>query len=157
MRMIARGKWAKVYDLGEKVLIKSDDPIKECVALFCEGDRLPELTKVDYGVYECPKYTIGRGIVGKLSPEDQRDYRTLRKLASGLRLRLRRYDCFQQLQQAIDQAQLQADIRASLESVLYNAANYTDFIGFEISPRNIAIDKSGKLILLDLFFDRNLP
>lgn len=154
MRMIGRGKWAKVYDLGDKVLIKSEDPIKDCIAVFCEGDRLPELVKVDYGVFECPKYVVGRGIVGKLTPEDRADYQTLRKLASGLRLQ--RYKWHEQITQAIEQADLQADVRESLESVIYRSADYTDWVGFEISPRNIAINKSGKLILLDLFFDRNL-
>jgi hypothetical protein len=44
----------------------------------------------------------------------------------------------------------------ALEILMSTAANYSNEFTFEFSPRNLATDAKGNLVLLDMLFDRDV-
>lgn len=154
MKLIGRGHWSRVYlqDCGTKVLIKSKDPIKECMAYgwFPESRLFPELTCIDKGMYEGKFYS--KQPLSALNKADALIYKMLRKVFSvGLPYGTKAADRLCAWQRVINDSDLQPWIKADLCAALDACGNWSTNVMFEISPRNIAVD-NGQLVLLDCFF-----
>ena len=154
MKLIGRGHWSRVYlqDCGTKVLIKSKDPIKECMAYgwFPESRLFPELTCIDTGMYECKFYP--KNPISTLNKADAMIYKMLRGIgAAGIPNCSRVGDRLFAWQDAINNSDLHPWIKSDLCAALDACGNWSTNVMFEISPRNVAVD-NGQLVLLDCFF-----
>ena len=154
MRLIGRGHWSRVYlqDCGTKVLIKSKDPVKECMAYgwFPESRLFPEITCIDKGMYECKYYP--KRPISELSKGDAWIYKTLRKIFTGsIPSGTKSWNRLFAWQQVINESDLQPWVKNDLCAALDACGNWSTNVMFEISPRNIAVD-NGQLVLLDCFF-----
>lgn len=154
-KLVGKGAFSKVYEYGEdQVLIHSNDMQKACYAeqdLDC--DYLPKLEKIynddhlpykdGYSWYISPRYNKVRAFTKELKSNDLELYRTLKGVFdSGAR----EYEGLRKVFAELNLGYL-CDIVDSL-------CNYisTNNLRFEISPRNIALDNNGDLVLLDCFF-----
>lgn len=157
LTLIGKGTFSRVYQFSaEKILIVSCDPFKEALALWAIGDHVPALERVDYdgdckSLYTCPKYTKVTAPKKQLKPEHYHAYKLLRGIT--IPYNINPYDRYSWLYGQFKALDIREGIRDSLLSMLDSVSNYSHLIGFEISPRNIAIDNLGDLILLDVFFD----
>lgn len=163
--LIGRGMFSTVYRKNAKtVLIKSVDPVKECMALgwFPPRSRMfPKTTRVailydDQGtaLYEQRYYPKVKSLKAALKPAEWEFYRELRDNV------WRSCNVFGNDQFKI-LVSLQALIKAlpskyarkkaALLGAVDALTNYGPDIRFEISPRNMAAH-NGNLILLDCFF-----
>ena len=154
LKQIGKGMFSKVYgETDSTVLINSSDPIKECNALWglADSDLFPEIERIEYGcdssLYRMKRYNKVRAPKKELLPDQYRIYTELRKL-----MRMS-YENNYQFADCVNSLDLDEDTKESIICAFESCMNYTDKVGFEISPRNIAVDE-GKLILLDCFFDR---
>ena len=141
-----------LQDCGTKVLIKSKDPIKECMAYgwFPESRLFPELTCIDKGMYESKFYP--KQPLSALNKADALIYKMLRRVFDvGLPLGAKSWDRLFAWQRVINESDLQPWVKADLCDALDACGNWSTDVMFEISPRNIAVDK-GQLVLLDCFF-----
>ncbi len=160
-KFIGKGTFSRVYLMeNNRVMIRSTDPIKECMAhgWFPESRFFPEVSLVDYGVYEMEYYPRASSLKGALDKEDYALYQTLRTMADVFRARavnIRDAERHSELHEVInkfeqDNPQFSEAFEALREAV-DACGNYGTDIGFEVSPRNVAV-KEGKLILLDVFY-----
>lgn len=156
---VGQGKFSKVYRKDEKkVLIKSRDQVKECMSLgwFPETFIFPKIEMLgwsevepNYCFYEAKFYPKCEKLSASLDAFDFEFYKELRKLR--LKDYRRNYlyenwiNTFQTLPGKFHKRR--DDLIEAVEAL----TNYGPDVCFEISPRNIAVDK-GKLILLDCFF-----
>ena len=161
MQLIGKGTFSKVYAIDEnKVKIVSSDPAKECLALWGFGESplwpVLELTdRLDNGdnVFIGTRYKTGRGVKSLLNPRAYKLYLALRKCGDRLYFG-KKHDAPQYWQRVFTEGLTDefADEREALCEAIDALRNYGDDIRFEISPRNVAADKAGGLILLDVFF-----
>lgn len=153
-KLIGKGAFTKAYLLDSgRVLLKSCDPIKECMAWgwFPEHELFPHVTMIDTGVYEMDYYPRVRSLKSALQPEQYALYKQLRSLCAGLEMPRNTYDNYSYLYDAFSNSNLAQDIKDVLLEALDACANIGPQMWFEISPRNVAV-KDGKLVLLDVFF-----
>lgn len=155
LKLIGKGAFTKCYRLSdEKVLLVSNDPIKECMALGWFPDS-PLFPKVEFGAergtYEMNYYPRLRGTKKFLDHDQYEIYKTLRALHE--RTVYRCNGNYHKLYEAFEQ-NLTGDLKETMLEALDACADMGFDVSFEISPRNIAI-KDGKLILLDCFFIRS--
>lgn len=152
MKLIGKGLFSKVYKVSEKqVLVKTDDPVKECFALFLSNDYdiFPdyEITE-NNNEYLCEYYPKVKSLKNELLPEHYAIYKELRALnidRSG-----NRHMYYNKWREQFETVSNET-YREGLIEALDELTNYGSDICFEISPRNVAV-KDGKLILLDVFF-----
>jgi hypothetical protein len=153
LQVIGHGMLSMVFrETDTTVLVVSDDPAKECMSFGWMPDSplMPTIERIEYGelsLYRMPLYTRVTSPKKQLKPRDYAVYQELRELQNSIvhslswkninALEAVGTDCANLLIECIDAM-----------------SNYTDQCGFEISPRNIALDKNGDLILLDCFYDR---
>ena len=160
MKLIGKGAFTKAYlnDNGKTVTLYSVCPIKECMALggFPKSPLFPKLERIDYldsgeGVYIMEYYPKVKSLKNALYPNQYAIYRELRGLR-GLKISLTQnpYDGYRELYNAF-KALKNRRVREVMLYALEACANYGSDIGFEISPRNVAV-KNKKLVLLDCFF-----
>lgn len=156
MKVIGKGLFSTAYKKNnKKALIKSCCPMKEAMALgFFPNSRLfPRVTQVDFQEYEMPLYTKRKSLKKSLVPQDWELYKELKELfesqwAAAAAPRESRYAHWRKAFKTIKNKRA----RTALLEALDGCANYTQNIGFEVSPRNVAVTESGRLVLLDVFF-----
>ena len=157
MKLIGKGAFTKAYlnDDGKTVTLYSVCPIKEGMALgwFPESPLFPKLERIDYldsgeGVYIMEYYPKVKSLKNTLSPNQYAIYRELRGL--NIPLTQNPYDGYQELYNAFKTLKNRR-VREIMLYALDSCVNYGSDIGFEISPRNVAV-KNKKLVLLDCFF-----
>ena len=160
--LIGRGMFSTVYRKNAKtVLIKSMDPVKECMAMgwFPSSRMFPKTTRVallddDQGtaLYEQRYYPKAKSLKTALKPVEWEFYRELRELQSNINRLLDDYKALASLQALIKALPGKyARKKSALLGAIDALTNYGQDIRFEISPRNVAVH-NGRLILLDCFF-----
>ena len=152
MKRIGKGHFTTAYMcIDGKVLLKSRDYIKECMAIgWFPNSRL--FPKVDRGQHDgeyimkyYPRVTLPKK---SLKKEEYVFYMELREIDNS------GYSGFDELWAAFHG--LSNKYRGKiLIQALEACANYGYDICFEISPRNISVSESGNLILMDCFFIRS--
>lgn len=160
--LIGRGMFSAVYRKNVKtVLIKSIDPVKECMALgwFPSSRMFPKTTRVallddDQGtaLYEQRYYPKVKSLKTALKPAEWEFYRVLREVHNNVNRFLDDYKALDSLQSLISTMPSKyARKKAALLGAIDALTNYGPDVRFEISPRNVAVH-NGRLILLDCFF-----
>ena len=151
---IGKGAFTQAYKYKGRVYIKSVDSVKECIALFCKGHRyLPAITRLDYlddgsAVYSMPFYHK----LTKQHKEAWKQYKTLCYFFSEYN-----YDT-EKILDNIDKLRVSAGLKNSLIRLIEMMINYNHYenIKLELPKHNLAVTKSGRLILLDIIFDVEL-
>lgn len=155
LKLIGKGAFTKCYQLSEdKVLLKTEDPIKECMAhgWFPDSELFPEVSHSDVeGCYEMKYYPKVRSLKNNLSPDQYRLYKELRLIFSEFRQPVNPYDRYNAWHDAFECSDLDQDIKETMQYALLACGNYGTDVCFEISPRNVAVD-DGKVVLLNCFF-----
>ena len=154
MQLIGKGSFTKAYRKDKTtVLLKSDDPIKECMSMgwFPDSRLFPKIIRTDCGEYEMKYYEKVSSLKKSLTDTHYEIYKELRKVSENIERTSNIYDG---LFNVIDGFKMIKDRR--LKEIMIRAveacSNYGSDVEFEISPRNVAVTKTGKLILLDCFF-----
>lgn len=148
MELIGKGTFSKVYKLNEKqVLIKSVCYAKACISLNLDSKWFPKLERAGYNEYTCEFYPKVKSLKTTLKPKHYKLYQELRKLSVYCANSYDYLDAWRKEFKKVSNKSL----RNVLLEVLDDLANYGTQIGFEISPRNVAV-KNGSLILLDVFY-----
>lgn len=163
-KLIGKGLFTKCYDLNNgKVVLVSSCPVKEALALgwFVSGIHWPECERIDYdvdnnnsGLYVMPKYDKPTSLKSALVEKDYKLYLQLKELAKVFQNKTinNKYDRQQVFIETVKSFKgLHYSMKNQLITAVDGLANYTCNIGFEVSPRNVAV-KNKRLILLDLFF-----
>lgn len=158
-KMIGKGAFTRAYLMSSgRVLLKSCCPIKECMSMgwFPDSPLFPVLLQVDTGVYEMDYYPKQRSLKNSLQPEHWQTYKTLKAAYYQGRLNLPKniHDTYQHWYNVFEQY-LDGELQETMLEALGACANYGSDIGFEISPRNVAVNSDGELVLLDVFFSRS--
>jgi len=159
LRQIGKGAFSTVYKkTADKVLIESTDKVKECMSLgwFPKSKLFPIIKYVganshnDLKFYECKFYEKICAVKPNLTKFDYEFYRVLRNLP--IDYQIHPYASFKELHRVFDTVPNKFHSkRRALKDALDALSNYGPDIGFEISPRNIAIENK-RLVLLDCFF-----
>lgn len=163
MKLIGRGMFSRVYQSDEvgsdHVIILSNDRAKEALSFNWHDNEtgiFPTLEKVDYTgdffVYTQKFYPRIRAWKKALDADQYRLYCDLKEVFNDTCMNVKNeYDRYYMLYNAFDKSPIREDYKQDILSMIDSLANFGADIGFEISPRNIAIE-NGKLILLDCFF-----
>lgn len=152
--LIGKGAFTKAYKYKGRVYIKSVDTAKECIALFCKGHRyLPAITRLNYlddgsAVYSMPFYNK----LTKRHKTAWQQYKILQHFFSDYN-----YDT-EQILTNIDKLKASTGLKTSLIRLIEMMASYNNYenLKFELPKYNLAVTKSGRLILLDIIFDVEL-
>lgn len=154
LKLIGKGSFTKCYQLNDTtVLLKSEDPVKECMAYgwFPDSDLFP---KVEFssisGFYEMEFYPRVKSLKNNLDDDQYQIYKDLRLAMSNIDFVLNIHDSYQKVYDAFDQLDNE-ELKEIMLEALDACTNCGSDVAFEISPRNVAV-KNGKLILLDVFF-----
>ena len=152
--LIGKGAFTQAYKYKGRVYIKSVDNAKECLALFCRGHRyLPAITRLDYlddgsAIYSMPFYN-------KLTKQHLgawKQYKILQHFFNHYN-----YDT-EQILLNVDKLKVSAGLKNSLIRLIEMMANYNHYenLRLELPKHNLAVTRSGRLILLDIIFDAEL-
>lgn len=158
LKVIGRGHFTTAYRKDRNtVILKSRDKVKECMSMgwFPETPLFPTVTRIasqddqGYSMYEM-KY-IDRVTAPKkqLTEAHFKLYQELRTLD------IKYIKDAYHLRELIEALKIKRSIKDHLIDAVSALTNYGDDIAFEISPRNIGVSKTGKLILMDVFFFKN--
>ena len=152
MRKVGRGMFTTAYLRDDGMVeLHSVDPVKECMShgWFPSSRLFPTITRIATGVYETKYYKVCRGLKSNLKPLEYAKYLALKELHVGFSVDpSEQYDMLERAFHTLKNKSL----REAMLSALQACSNYGQDIGFEVSPRNVAVSKTGNLILLDLFF-----
>lgn len=160
LKKIGTGAFTNCYALSDsQVLLVTVDPLKEVYSMGWSSDPLfPVTEKIDYlstgeCIYTMERYIRVSSLKRNLDADQYEIYKKLRhvfdnQFCFGSPRNI--YDGYSILYKAFD-AMEDKELGERMINVLDDIANYGCDIGFEISPRNVAV-KDGKLILLDCFF-----
>lgn len=144
--LIGKGVFTKCYAIPNtnKVLLQTKDTVKRAMADYhfihnCK--YIPKIKEVGINIYESKKY------IKVTAPKKQ--------------LNNKAYTLYLKLKTIIDSTRDIFEIikklgrMSSLINHIYKLSNFIDInnLRMEISPRNIATDSKGNLILLDIFYD----
>ncbi len=161
LKVIGRGAFTRCYDNGDNVLLVSSCPVKECIAHGWGSDSalFPTIEQLDYQdesrLYTMKKYSRTRSLKTDLRPDQYELYKNLVSFARQwqlLSITLKRGDHrHMEFIKLAKSSSLDESTKQALIEQADGLANYTNNIGFEVSPRNVAAD-NGNLILLDVFF-----
>lgn len=153
LKLIGSGSFTKVYELNSKqVLIHSVDYVKECNAYFGLSDfGFPKIKRLSDNIYLSKKYNKVVSLKNELRPKQYEIYKELRGLS--VPYNTKPYDYLNEWRKVFYTVK-NSKFRNALLEALDNLSNYGSDISFEISPRNVAVEK-GNLILLDCFFLRS--
>lgn len=157
MKMIGKGAFTKAFLAEDKktVYLKSNDVIKEimCLGWFPDNTLFPtvELSDREGYDYKMIYYPRCRSLKNNLKPDQWKIYKQLRDITSKVRYSCKTigYDRCIEMFLTLDDN----DLREIMIEALDACVNADYDIGFEISPRNVAVH-NGNLILLDCFFVR---
>lgn len=158
-KMIGKGAFTRAYLMSSgRVLLKSCCPIKECMSMgwFPDSPLFPVLLQVDVEVYEMDYYPKQRSLKNALQPEHWQTYKTLKAAYDQGCLSLPKniHDAYQHWYNVFEQY-LDGELQETMLEALGACANCGSDIGFEISPRNVAVNSAGELVLLDVFFSHS--
>lgn len=158
-KKIGRGCFTTAYRKGNKVYAVSRDVAKEGITIFnVTGRHIPKIERLACDVkslYVMPYY---RRCTKREFPKAWNDYQIIKRAL----LNWYRGDAIgmygsKQVNQFIDfittQKQIKKSLRDDIISLVEMMMNYTDRVGFEISPRNIAVNSRGSLVLLDVVYN----
>ena len=158
MKLIGTGAFSKVYhnDNEKHVHIKSDDYVKECMAMgwFPNARCFPKVKEstehgYDYMMTYYPKHT---SLKKSLKPAEWAKYQELRRIFDEYAYDSEAdYFTWRKAFKTIKNRTLRKHMLEALDSL----ADYGQDIKFEISPRNVAVSPARNLILLDVFFFRS--
>lgn len=151
---IGKGAFTQAYKYKGRVYIKSVDNAKECIALFCQGYRyLPAITRLEYledgsAIYSMPFYHK----LTKQHKEAWKQYKILCYFFDEYNYNT------EKILLNIDQLRVSAGLKNSLIRLIETMTNYNHYenLKFELPRYNLAVTKSGRLILLDIIFDAEL-
>tara|TARA_R110000772_G_scaffold268686_3_gene397523 strand:+ start:7288 stop:7794 length:507 start_codon:yes stop_codon:yes gene_type:complete len=149
---IGKGLFSTAYlQENNTVVLKSVDPIKECMSFgwFPESNFFPKIEHIDFELYSMKYYPKVKSLKKSLTPKHWDIYKELRKLDIGIVDN--RYNYLDSWREEFKKVTNKTVKNALIEAV-EACANYGSDVRFEISPRNVAVSKTGKLILLDCFF-----
>lgn len=159
--LVKKGSFTTAYVYENKVILRSNDPIKECMAQgwFPDSELFPtikfsdlESDNKEFRIYEMERFEISRSVKNKISDWDYNEiYRPLKNLTVDWDW-INHYNWQDNFIQAINLSELPDSIKISLIEAYESCMNFSHEIRFEISPRNVS-SKDGKLILRDCFFD----
>ena len=153
MKLIGKGTFTKAYLLESgEVLLKSVDPIKECMAhgWVPVSELFPSVSLEDCETYKMKYYPKVSSLKNTLNEKSYRLYSALRKLSVGYVRNS--YDLLDEWRKAFDSLPSEFEQeKEDLISAIEACSNYGTDVSFEISPRNVAVD-NGNLVLLDCFF-----
>jgi hypothetical protein len=161
--VVGRGAFTTCYRVSRnKVILKSTDPIKECMSLggFPSSRLFPTVTSVDssysndtpFSHYEMKYYPKVKSLKTALQSADYKMYTELRALAGAVIHGSASHDTGYHMLYKQFLTISSKRLREALLGAIAGCATYGDDIALEISPRNVAVTASGKLILLDCFF-----
>ena len=159
------GHFSTAFKLSDnKILLQSRDKVKECMAhgWFPESRMFPKIEFSDLKIvnfdnsenlYEMPFYEQPKSFKKTLSPRQWRLFKALRAVGVRLSCGFANYNrtLLEQLEGIPYEFRKERDALLEAVDALYN---YSEKVGFEFSPRNLAV-KGNKLILLDVFFLRD--
>jgi hypothetical protein len=155
-KLIGKGMFTKVYDNNDgRVTVKSSCPMKEAVALFCQGiggtnaHLIPISNMIELGVYIMPKYTKVTAPRTQLKPDHYALY-------AWLRGNLNEKIGYSTIMDILATCPHKWAVAYLLDMVCAMSDYENEDLGFEISPRNIAIDRNNDLVLLDCFVSRRM-
>lgn len=161
-KRIGTGSFSTVYRKGNSshVLIVSTDPVKECMSMgwFPDSRLFPKVTRISYNDDGTQTFTMKYydKVTAPKKQLNERSYK-LYKALRGLDITYcKDHLLYDKWVKAFNE--LPKEFKAAKEALLEAVSaltNYGSDISFEISPRNIAVTKSGNLILLDCFFLRS--
>jgi hypothetical protein len=157
--LIGKGMFTLCYDNGDNVLLVSNCPIKECNALgWLSDSRLfPKIEGLDCSdelqLFKQEKFAKVKSLKTALQPKEYSLYLQLRELASAFQCKWvkNKFDRKDVFVDTVRASKLNHVYKKALIEAAEGITNYTTKLGFEVSPRNVAV-KNGKLILLDVFF-----
>lgn len=154
-KLIGKGSFTKAYLLESgKVELHSNDPVKECMALWGFGDSYlwPTIERIDDKVYTMDYLPKTSRLKASLEPRQYQLYSALRKLKPLVSFRPRDWEYSDYWREQFESlpSEFEEEKQALLEA-LDSLGNYGQDIQFEISPRNVRA-VNGKLCLLDCFF-----
>lgn len=153
-KLIGKGAFTRAYQIAaNKVEILTVCPAKECYAMFSQGNPfapiIESIDTLDDGrrVFHMPLYPKMKAYTKQLNEQSLHIYRELRKL---------RYDAtsYNDFCCMVDNLDLTEQQMIDIKSLAGDVCNGIDChnLRFEISPRNIACDEAGNLVMLDCFF-----
>lgn len=157
LQQIGKGLFSTVYKApNNRVLIRSEDYTKECMSMGWGFDSsfFPKVKREDYGFYSMKYYPKCTAPKKQLNSKSYNDYKELRGLFQNTLNPANKYDGFDLWRDKFSTVK-NISLKNALIEAIDGLSNYGSDICFEISPRNISFTKSGKLILLDVFFFRN--
>jgi hypothetical protein len=160
---VKRGSRTKAFIFSDKVLLRTIDPVKECMALgwFPDSELFPEVKMTDFEdlddsfqVFESPVYLQGRSMKSLVCKEDWEEvYLPLKQIFQTMSWGFRSSDWHYAFINAVDNCVgLRYNVKDAVKKAYEGCMNFSERVKFEISPRNIAATEDGKLILLDCFF-----
>jgi hypothetical protein len=154
LKLIGKGAFTKCYQLNDTtVLLKSEDPIKECMAhgWFPETDLFPkvEFSSID-GCYEMEYFPRVTSLKNNLDSDQYQIYKELRDIQNKIGWSINIYESYLEVYKAFEQLDNE-ELKNIMIEALEACGNCGSNVGFEISPKNVAV-KKGKLILLDVFY-----
>jgi hypothetical protein len=155
MKLIGKGLFTKAYLRDDGMVeLESSDPIKECMAFgwFPDSRLFPDIKSLDNGNYEMKHYPRVSSLKSSLKPLEYKKYLELRNI--NIPIVQNKYDGYNSLYNAFSTIRGKL-LKEAMLSALEACSNYGSDVNFEISPRNVAVDK-GNLILLDCFFIRSV-
>lgn len=155
MRQIGKGSFTTAYLKPDKkvVLLKSCDPIKECMAYgwFPNSRLFPKVSFGEQdGTYLMKYYPKVSSLKQALVPKDYALYLELKNLWK----QMPNGAGFNEVL-AVFKLISNRHTRKIMIEALEACGNYGSDVVFEISPRNVAVSPTGRLILLDCFFMRS--
>lgn len=153
-KLIGKGAFTRAYQIGlNQVEVISTCPAKECYAMFSQGNPFAPVTEHvgthfdGSGIFHMPLYPKMKAITQQFNARALHIYRQLRKL---------KYDAesYQDFCKRVENLDLTIDEKENIISLAGDVCNAIDCrdLRFEISPRNVACDEAGNLIMLDCFF-----
>ena len=159
MEQIGKGAFTTCYrQTNTKVLLKTTDPVKECMAhgWFPSSHLFPKVeyvgSKGDKRLYTMNYYHKRSSLKKSLKPSHWKDSQLLRAIMNEFNPfsidKYSRYSHWYKVFSKIKKRSLREALIGALEAL----SNYGSDINFEISPRNVAVSPTGGLVLLDCFF-----
>ena len=155
LKLIGTGSFTKAYlrQSDNRVVLKSCCPIKECMSLgwFPTSRLFPKLTRTEHDTYVMKYYPKVSSLKNSLDPAQYKIYKDLRKVMNlGWGQSSNDYDSFSHWYKAFEKLENRKLSKVMCEAI-EACGNCGSDIGFEISPRNVAVN-NGKLVLLDVFY-----
>jgi len=152
VKQIGRGAFTKAFLRDDGMVeLHSVDPIKECMAFgwFPSSRLFPIIKNIECGRYEMKYFPKVKSLKKSLKPKEYQKYLELRNLSIPVTMNI--HDGYDSVYNAFYTIKNKA-LKEIMLNALSACINYGSDIGFEISPRNVAVTKTGNLILLDCFF-----